>query len=243
MSSKEHADASRKSRNLFISRQYIVIMKKIHFSIFMVLLLSGVVAAQDVGEILFRDILRMNAYPGPPFTGRIFDDLVMFFFVPSVFLIVVIFTLAGRLTDDTRIKVLLGITFFLLVVVQGLFVVFAMLAGPYFLFLLFFLGLFMFFVGHFGVRRASGGQRTAGFRSPDMETPDENRIRYFLRIGTLNPVDRTELEHELSIVNSSLERMDRLAVSGAKIDTGELHRLQKLKADVERKLYGRRLGK
>jgi len=114
-------------------------------------------ATQDIGEILFRDILKMTEYPGAPFTGNIMNDVVMFFFIPTVFLIIVIYTLVGRLTDTPKMNLLMSIAFYVFVIFGGYFRIFALLAGPYFIFLLVFLGLFMFFVGHFGLRRAGGG--------------------------------------------------------------------------------------
>lgn len=128
--------------------------------------LPGVVFAQrDIGELIFRDILKMNTYPGSPFTGNIINDIVMFLFIPTVFIIVIIYTLAGRLTDNTKIDLLLSVAFYLFIVFGGYYSIFALLAGPYFLFLLIVMGLFYFFLGHFGLRRAGtggGGGRAQG---------------------------------------------------------------------------------
>ena len=127
--------------------------------------LPGLAFAQtDIGSLIFRDILKMSSYPGSPFSGNIINDLVMFLFIPTVFIIVIIYTLAGRLTDNTKIDLLLSVAFYLFIVFGGYYSIFALLAGPYFLFMLIIMGLFMFFLGHFGLRRAGGGggQRAQG---------------------------------------------------------------------------------
>ena len=116
--------------------------------------LPGLAFAQtDIGSLIFRDILKMSSYPGSPFSGNIINDLVMFLFIPTVFIIVIIYTLAGRLTDNTKIDLLLSVAFYLFIVFGGYYSIFALLAGPYFLFMLIIMGLFMFFLGHFGLRR------------------------------------------------------------------------------------------
>lgn len=111
---------------------------------------------QDIGELIFRDILRMTEWPGAPFTGNIINDLVMMLFIPSVFIIVVIYTLVGRLTPHPKLNLLMSLAFYAFIVFGGYFRIFALLAGPYFLFLLIIMGLLFFFLGHFGLRRGGG---------------------------------------------------------------------------------------
>lgn len=135
------------------------------------LLLPGVVFAQkDVGELIFRDIFRMADYPGAPFTGNIINDLVMFLFIPTVFIIVIITVLVLRLgLPSEKLAVLLGIAFYMFIVFGGYYSMFALLAGPYFLFLIVIMGIFVFFLGHFGIARggpmpgrAAGGGMPGG---------------------------------------------------------------------------------
>ena len=116
--------------------------------------------AGGIGALIFREILGMSQYPGSPFSGQIINDLVMFLFIPTVFIIVVVYTLVGRLTDSTRIKLLLSITFYLFIIFGGYYSMFALLAGPYFLFLLIIMGIVFFFFGHFGLRRGGGGGKS-----------------------------------------------------------------------------------
>ena len=112
--------------------------------------------ALDIGTIIFAELLGMN-YPGSVFSGQIINDLVMFLFIPTVFIIVVVYTLVGRLSDNPRIKMLLGIAFFLFIVFGGYYPMFALLAGPYFLFLLILMGILVFFFSHFKRRGGGGG--------------------------------------------------------------------------------------
>lgn len=111
--------------------------------------------AFDIGSLLFVELLHMSAYPGAPFTGNIVQDLVMFFFIPTVFIIVIVYSLVGRIMGDAKMKLLLGVAFYLFIVFSpyGLYTMFAYLAGPYFLFMLIILGLVYFVLGHFGVKR------------------------------------------------------------------------------------------
>lgn len=137
----------------------------------LLLLLPGVVFAQkDVGELIFRDIFKMADYPGAPFTGNIINDLVMFLFIPTVFIIVIITVLVLRLgLPSEKLAVLLGIAFYMFIVFGGYYSMFALLAGPYFLFLIVIMGIFVFFLGHFGIARggpmpgrAAGGGMPGG---------------------------------------------------------------------------------
>lgn len=126
-------------------------------TLFVLLLANVAFAQQDVGELLFRSILRMSQYPGSPFTGNIVNDLVMFFFIPTVFIIIVIYTLVQRITVHPKLNLLMSVAFYLFIVFGGYYGMFALLAGPYFLFLLIIMGLLFFFLGHFGLRRPQGG--------------------------------------------------------------------------------------
>ncbi|MBI2971381.1 MAG: hypothetical protein HYY37_03130 [Candidatus Aenigmarchaeota archaeon] len=114
-----------------------------------VFLLPHIAFAQDVGEILFRNLLRMPQYPGPPFSGDIMQDIVMFFFIPTVFIILVVYTVAGRIVDNTKLDLLLSIALYLFIIFGGYYSVFALLAGPYFFFLVIIMGLLLFLKSHF----------------------------------------------------------------------------------------------
>jgi hypothetical protein len=109
--------------------------------------------ALDIGHILFIDILKMAQYPGSPFSGNIIYDIVMFFFVPSIFLILVIWTISSRLLAGapSKLFLLMGIGLYVFVIFNGMYAMFAYLVGPYFYFLIIIYGLFFYFVGHFGV--------------------------------------------------------------------------------------------
>lgn len=109
--------------------------------------------ALDIGHILFVEILKMTTYPGSPFTGNIIYDIVMFFFVPSIFLILVIWTISTRLLAGApkNLFLLMGIGLYVFVIFNGMYAMFAYLVGPYFYFLIIIYGLLFYFIGHFGV--------------------------------------------------------------------------------------------
>ena len=135
--------------------------------IFLVLLLSSVAFAQsdDIGQTLFRDVLQMRDYPGGSFSGRtITENLIMFFLVPTVFIILVVYMMVGRILpgEYTKLRLLLGVTSYLFIVAGGYYGVFALLAGPYFIFLIFIMGLLYFLLGHFRGGEGPGGTRYGG---------------------------------------------------------------------------------
>lgn len=114
----------------------------------------------DIGNIFFREILQFTEYPGSPFTGNIINDLIMFFIVPTIFIVVVVYITVGRLFPPegmfSRLRLLLGVGMYLFIVAGGYFRVFALIAGPYFIFLIFIMGLLYFFIEHFTGRRGGG---------------------------------------------------------------------------------------
>ena len=106
-------------------------------------------AQTDIGYLIFRDILQVSEYPGSPFSGVIINDLVLYLFIPSVFIILVVHNLTSRFFKSEKIKLLMSISFYLFIVFSGYYKLFMLLAGPYLIFLLIFVGLFLFFIGHF----------------------------------------------------------------------------------------------
>ncbi|MEM7815236.1 MAG: hypothetical protein QXF55_02765 [Candidatus Aenigmatarchaeota archaeon] len=116
----------------------------------------------DVGSLLFREILRMYEYPGAPFTGELVRDLVLFFFVPTVFIIMVIFFATSIVMGPAwrGMRLLFGIAAYLFIIVSGYYPIFAYIAGPYFFFLIIVLGLLFFLLRHFRrptLREGGGG--------------------------------------------------------------------------------------
>ncbi len=110
--------------------------------------------AEDIGTLIFSQLLGMTQYPGSPFTGNLFRDLIMFLIVPTIFIILVIYTLSGRIVPaQVRLRVLLSIGVYLFIIAGGYYPVFALLAGPYFIFLIFILGILFYFMGHFTGQR------------------------------------------------------------------------------------------
>ncbi|MBS3053269.1 MAG: hypothetical protein J4469_02090 [Candidatus Aenigmarchaeota archaeon] len=121
-------------------------------------------ALEDIGQLIFVQLLQMTDYPGSPFTGDIARDLIMFLLVPSVFIILVVYMMVGRVLPPggiyNKLRILLGITTYLFIIAGGYYRVFALLAGPYFIFLVFILGILFFILEHFR-RRAPNELRSS----------------------------------------------------------------------------------
>lgn len=139
----------------------------------------------DIGYLIFAQLLGMTEYPGAPFTGQIARDLILFLLVPSIFIIMIVFVLLGRIAVHQRqIRILLGVGIYLFILASGYYRTFALLAGPYFVVLIFVLGLIYFIPSHFRVRgsgmpgrSAGGGGRGRGFTSMDRERYLKDEIR------------------------------------------------------------------
>ena len=205
-------------------------------------------ATLDIGTIIFVELLGMGQYyPGSPFTGQIINDLVMFLLVPTVFIILVVYTLVGRLTDNTKIKLLLSITLYLFIIFGGYYPMFALLAGPYFIFLIIIIGLLFFFLGHFGLRRGGGGSQAQGMPGRALEAAGYGealhklppRLQGLVVKPALNPRERAELERYRKGLNDEINRLqkryDQLVERGATRDLGHVA-LELTRKESERNL-------
>ena len=110
--------------------------------------------AYDIGTSLFVELLGMTAYPGSPFTGNIYRDLIMFFIVPTIFIIMVLYIMSGRIIPNRNFRIMLGVGAYLFIIAGGYYSFFALLAGPYFIFLIFILVVLGYLGSHF---RSHGG--------------------------------------------------------------------------------------
>jgi|SRR3989344_3385821 len=172
--------------------------------------------AADIGAMLFVDLLGMTGYPGSPFTGNIYRDLIMFLIVPTIFIIFVLYIATGRIIPDKKMRIMLGVGAYLFIIVSGYYTAFALLSGPYFIFLIFILGLLGFIVGHF--RRGGHGGGGGGGPYPVHHEARQNYgggghsfpqeraikdmpsdIRVMLGMDTeMNPAQRKKLEIQLT---------------------------------------------
>ena len=177
--------------------------------------------AVDIGEMLFVNILQMNQYPGQPFTGNIFQDLILFLIVPTIFIIMIIYTMAGRMAADKKIRIMLGVGAYLFIVASGYYAAFALLSGPYFIFLIFILGVVSFLAGHFkggGPGYSSGGGYSNSSGSPSAqaemwaEQHMPSKVKVLLGVDQeLNPANRALLEKQLKML---IQRRDAIMAHG-----------------------------
>jgi hypothetical protein len=212
--------------------------------------------AADIGEMLFVDILRMSSYPGQPFTGNIFQDLILFLIVPTIFIIMVLYIATGRIIPDKKIRVMLGVGAYLFIVASGYYSAFALLAGPYFIFLIFILGLLGFILGHFragggggGGGHYSGGGNYSGGGGLGAATSGTSANYNNL---SKNDVRKMISDHEEKLKNvrkkiaHEEDRLDKVASKGAgvKIDSPVLANLRSDEVRLENELVDlrRRMG-
>jgi len=196
--------------------------------------------AIDIGYTLFVEILRMSQYPGAPFTGDIVRDIVMFFFIPTVFIILFVFMLLGTMFPrGWPLRVLTGIAIWLFIVFGGYYGVFAAIAGPYFFILIFILGGLFFLRGHIGVRveggavpgYGGGGSRGGG---GGKDLPE------------VNPLERKRLENELKRLDERIKKLQKKeesmiarGVHGAGSVTLQIDELEAARKEILRRLRGR----
>jgi hypothetical protein len=161
----------------------------------------------DIGEVLFRDILKVSAYPGSPFTGNIINDIVLNFFIPTVLLILIVFVLLGRLAVQQKgIRLLLGIAIYLFIVFSGYFAVFIMLGQFYFLFLVFILGIIYFIPTHFRV--SSHGYPDGDHNMPSRRKPLSELKRELASLET--QFDRAQGDKNDRLAQSTEDKIERI---------------------------------
>jgi len=202
---------------------------------------------EDIGYILFVQILRMSQYPGAPFTGDIIRDIILFFFIPTVFIILFTYMLLGRLfhpTGQVKLRLLVGIAIYLFIWASGWYGTFAMLAGPYFIFLIVILGLVYFIPAHFGIRHEEPRGKSGGGYYEEKERVIEGLpkgVRNLLGVPMLGPLEREKLEQELKALNKRIAKIEEMADKpGAKVDSETLNKLYIERDAIEKALYGKR---
>ncbi|MCX6815241.1 MAG: hypothetical protein NT120_00115 [Candidatus Aenigmarchaeota archaeon] len=157
---------------------------------------------EDIGYLIFTQLLGMTQYPGSPFTGNLFKDLVMFFIVPTIFIIIIVFSMTGRIVVNQRLRLMLGVGAYLFIIAGGYYPAFALLAGPYFVFLIFIMGLVYFIVGHV---TGGTGARPGGYR--EAHKFDMNEIKdYKKRARGLTGTQRISyLKNKILVTKANLD--------------------------------------
>lgn len=200
-------------------------------------------AFDDIGYMLFVQVLGMTEYPGQPFTGIIARDLILFFLVPTIFIIFIVYILLGRLAVQARkIRLLLGLGIYLFILAGGYYRVFALLAGPYFIVLIFVLGILYFIPTHFRVQGGGMPGRAAGRHHDEGEERAlsglPNRILVLLDMDqALDPAERKLLKQKLEDLE---ERRDRILAQGPAEREARI-RLDDIQEQIQ--AIERRLGK
>jgi hypothetical protein len=205
---------------------------------------------QDIGYLLFKEVLGMTEYPGGVFSGVILKDLVMFFLIPSIFIILVIYMLLARLVpiDSKGMRLLVGIGAYLFIVFGGYYSIFARISGPYFIFLIFILGLLYFLLSHF--KGGGGGPYTARSGGGYAAEGGSPRQAYVTTQEGPSLLNRQELRKRLEFVDAQLkksfgQRNELMSKSAPGIDIGRplqdinqaIRDFEKQKLELEMQIY------
>jgi len=179
-------------------------MKYLHFMATFLLLASTVHAQVDAGRILFVDILRVASYPGAPFSGIILNDVVLYFLLPTVLIMVFIYTLMDAMFDNKKIRLLMSVSAYLFIVFGGFFSIFVNTAELYFFFMLV-IGAIWFILRHF-----RGGKKldTAYLANNAIEhmSPHDRKM---LALPSLNHKQKIEIEKEIHNIDMRIEHLTR----------------------------------
>lgn len=176
-------------------------------------------AVIDIGELIFRQILQVTAYPGAPFTGEPIRDLIMFFLIPTIFIVLLIYIITDRF--PTKLRMILSIGIYLFVIAGGYFQAFMLLSGPYFIVLIFVLGLIWFiFRGGFG----AGKGRSTALAYGDSNSAGSTKV-----LGHYENMSRPELLMEkeriqkmIIDVEKELNDAKKIGAAGGKSDASAL---------------------
>ncbi len=192
-------------------------------------------ALEDIGYLVFAEFLGMTQYPGNPFTGNIYRDLIMFLIVPTIFIILVLYMMSGRIIPNRNFRIMLGVGAYLFIIAGRYYAFFAYLAGPYFIFLIFILGVLGYLARHF---RAGGGSYSRGggysrsghsrdhFDDDEIDGGDK-KLRNLIGVPkTLSPTERKYLKDKLKEIDRRIASTEKnIERAHSKSGTGDIGRL------------------
>ena len=208
--------------------------------------------AYDIGTSLFVELLGMTQYPGSPFTGNIFRDLIMFFIVPTIFIIMVLYIMSGRIIPNRNFRIMLGVGAYLFIIAGGYYSFFALLAGPYFIFLIFILGVLGYLGSHFRPHGGEGGgpysrgEHSGGGYS-GTSGGENSKLKHLIGIPAINPREVRYLKNELHKIDQRIRAQENLVEKAEKHpgvgDIGKmaeiLDKLNNQREEILDKLHGR----
>lgn len=160
-------------------------------------------ALEDIGYMIFAEFLGMAQYPGDPFTGNIYRDLIMFLLVPTIFIIMILYIMSGRIIPDKKFRIMLGVGAYLFIIAGGYYSFFALLAGPYFIFLIFILGVLGYLMRHF---RPSGGGYSGGGGGFSRGEPGREASK--VRAG-FNTEQRADIKEDIEDLEDDIKKLEK----------------------------------
>ncbi len=177
--------------------------------------------AIDIGYLLFVEILGMTQYPGQPFTGNIYRDLVLFLVVPTIFIILVVYSMTGRIVAQSRLRLLLALGAYMFIVAGGYYSTFALISGPYFIFLIFIMGIVYYFAEHFS--KGGGGYSEGGGYEAGVHGEIEETYR------------RSELKKDLAKAREELRKSREHKSDDAPVWAEEVRRLEGIEKRLKKR--------
>jgi len=199
--------------------------------------------AIDIAATIFQDILGFTTYPGSPFTGNIFQDIILFFFVPTVFLIIFVYVASAIAVppEQAKLKLLMSLALYAFILASRMFEAFAIFASQFYIPMLIIIGFFYFVTRHF--RR--GGQARGGAMAYEGggHAYSDGEYRHGSGRNVMNPAERGRMQRRLREVNQSLAGLEkRLARAqgsnsrDAEVWARELSNLMQEKRNLEEEL-------
>jgi len=203
----------------------------------------------DIGTLLFRDILRVTFTS----SGNPINDLVMYFFIPTVFMILFVVIITGKLPylqNNSKMRLLFAIAVYLYIIFGGYFQFFVSLSGPVLMILIFFLGILWFIGGHFGGKKGMPGGG-GGSQQPQhyASAGAAGRYAHYENMGWQDlRVEEKRIEADIKSVNDQIKESHRNKEAGRLEElrgrlamlTGELNEVR-VQKDVAKKT-ARRFG-
>jgi hypothetical protein len=193
-------------------------------------------AIGDIGYFIFYEVLGISQYPNSPFSGNIVIDLIMRLFLPTVLVIMFIYALLGFIhLRNAKLRVLMGIAFYLFIVAGGYFSFFVLMSDFYFILLIFVVGLIFFLPSHFGYKRqneagggahnlpasaVSGGAATASHAEAAASLLNAIQVQCGVVEATKEGPDQRELPNRINELGNFVKEF-RDMKSAMKLNPGE----------------------
>ncbi|MCX6818371.1 MAG: hypothetical protein NT129_00010 [Candidatus Aenigmarchaeota archaeon] len=194
----------------------------------------------DIGTLLFRDILRVTFTS----SGNPINDLVMYFFIPTVFMILFVVIITSKLPylqNSSKMRLLFAIAVYLYIIFGGYFQFFVSLSGPVLMILIFFLGILFFIGGHFGggKKNSSGSKaQNSGDYAAFATGRTEGEILHQYELLSQNYANASREYEELKRDSKDNPALDRLLAVQKETMSSTKNELIKIEVEIQKMKLG-----